>query len=328
METTLSDRVLHNIDGGIIKTTIINEHTNSIEFVCSLMIEYVAISASRYFRLYPDLPFHLSGKLQSLIIKVAKINETQTELSVSYTVQPPDAKNQINFDKNTIDMTTGVACLEWHNIIYWKAFSKIYHALVHYEHWLPIHLPIKECSVNIPFDELTAHLRYKYPERVLSGEQHLSSLDFIIMPVSNYSSVVQVNVQKRGNNCKISFKNVFGGIIVIGYKYNDELRELEELDHKCIMCNLYNCIEDEWPSAFEKSLQINAPVLQKEDKSNCRNIYPIYAHPLKTRRETVRRLKLDGGYTYKQIAKEISSTEDIVKADIVWLRENNYLAIK
>jgi len=53
---------------------------------------------------------------------------------------------------------------------------------------------------------------------------------------------------------------------------------------------------------------------------------PIHPHPLRDRRERVRELRLQGK-TVKEIAKEIGETEDIVKADLRWLRQKGYLEV-
>lgn len=51
----------------------------------------------------------------------------------------------------------------------------------------------------------------------------------------------------------------------------------------------------------------------------------IPPHPLKERREKVRRFKLEG-LSRKEIAKELRETEDVVKKDLEWLRANKLLA--
>jgi len=53
---------------------------------------------------------------------------------------------------------------------------------------------------------------------------------------------------------------------------------------------------------------------------------PIHPHPLRDRRERVRELRLQGK-TVKEIAMEIDETEDIVKADLRWLRQKGYLEV-
>jgi len=53
---------------------------------------------------------------------------------------------------------------------------------------------------------------------------------------------------------------------------------------------------------------------------------PIHPHPLRDRRARVRELRLQGK-TVKEIAMEIDETEDIVKADLRWLRQKGYLEV-
>jgi hypothetical protein len=50
----------------------------------------------------------------------------------------------------------------------------------------------------------------------------------------------------------------------------------------------------------------------------------IVPHPLKNRREKVRRLKMEGT-SRKEIAQAIKESEDVVKKDLEWLRRNKYL---
>ena len=63
------------------------------------------------------------------------------------------------------------------------------------------------------------------------------------------------------------------------------------------------------------SAQVNTP--------SDREIHP---HPLRDRRARVRELRLQGK-TVKEIAMEIDETEDIVKADLRWLRQKGYLEV-
>ena len=59
------------------------------------------------------------------------------------------------------------------------------------------------------------------------------------------------------------------------------------------------------------------------DTPSSREIHP---HPLRDRRARVRELRLQGK-TVKEIAMEIDETEDIVKADLRWLRQKGYLEV-
>jgi len=52
----------------------------------------------------------------------------------------------------------------------------------------------------------------------------------------------------------------------------------------------------------------------------------IHPHPLRDRRARVRELRLQGK-TVKEIAMEIDENEDIVKADLRWLRQKGYLEV-
>lgn len=51
----------------------------------------------------------------------------------------------------------------------------------------------------------------------------------------------------------------------------------------------------------------------------------IPSHPLKKRRQTVRDMKSSGEYTYKEIAREIKESLDVVKQDVRWLKKHNLL---
>jgi hypothetical protein len=50
----------------------------------------------------------------------------------------------------------------------------------------------------------------------------------------------------------------------------------------------------------------------------------IPPHPLKSRREEVRRLKLEGA-SRTDIARAVEESVDIVKKDLAWLRKGGYL---
>lgn len=54
------------------------------------------------------------------------------------------------------------------------------------------------------------------------------------------------------------------------------------------------------------------------------NLPAIPPHPLKSRREEVRRLKLEGA-SRNQIARAVEESVDIVKKDLAWLRKGGYL---
>ena len=51
---------------------------------------------------------------------------------------------------------------------------------------------------------------------------------------------------------------------------------------------------------------------------------PIPPHPLKSRREEVRRLKLEGA-SREDIARAVEESVDTVKRDLTWLRKGGYL---
>jgi hypothetical protein len=67
------------------------------------------------------------------------------------------------------------------------------------------------------------------------------------------------------------------------------------------------------------------PVALLPDASNDPNTRAIHAHPLKERREKVRELKLLGR-SRKDIATGIGESQDTVKNDLNWLRDNGYIA--
>ena len=54
------------------------------------------------------------------------------------------------------------------------------------------------------------------------------------------------------------------------------------------------------------------------------NLPAIPPHPLKSRREEVRRLKLEGA-SRTQIARAVEESVDTVKKDLTWLRKGGYL---
>jgi len=58
---------------------------------------------------------------------------------------------------------------------------------------------------------------------------------------------------------------------------------------------------------------------------NLKNKEPeIPPYPLKERRENVRRLYI-GGTARKDIAKQLQTSEDVIKKDLEWLRKRNLL---
>lgn len=61
-----------------------------------------------------------------------------------------------------------------------------------------------------------------------------------------------------------------------------------------------------------------------EASNGSRTTAQIMPHPLKLRREMVKRLKLEGR-SRKEIAQEVQESQDVVKKDLEWLRAKGFL---
>jgi hypothetical protein len=66
------------------------------------------------------------------------------------------------------------------------------------------------------------------------------------------------------------------------------------------------------------------PVPENEVYGPTSNLPAIPPHPLKSRREEVRRLKLEGA-SRTDIARAVEESVDTIKKDLAWLRKGGYL---
>jgi DNA invertase Pin-like site-specific DNA recombinase len=67
-----------------------------------------------------------------------------------------------------------------------------------------------------------------------------------------------------------------------------------------------------------------APLPEAAADGPASNLPAIPPHPLKSRREEVRRLKLEGA-SRTDIARAVEESVDTVKKDLIWLRKGGYL---
>ena len=79
------------------------------------------------------------------------------------------------------------------------------------------------------------------------------------------------------------------------------------------------------PPELQGQIDLPVRVSVVDENKRARELPEIPAHYLKERREKVRKLKLDGGYTRKQIAAAVEESEHVVKKDLKWLKDNELM---